>query len=137
MHHEEIIWDLMILQYHDMLNFLDTQNPLPFVLLLNKSDVFLYILYSHFLEHNIDLNKYFDILHCIAFQPFVLEKHHSHNHQKIPSIIWCYIFFINIVPWCTKWRNIDLWMVKDRKALWPVQIDPSCKILSKGPTTHW
>ena len=34
------------------------------------------------------------------------------------------------------WRNIYLWRIKDRTDLWPVQIEPSYKISSKGPTTH-
>ena len=53
------------------------------------SDVFLYFLFSNFLEHNIDLNKYFDNFHCKSFQKFVLVKYHFHNHP--------YIYFRNLM----------------------------------------
>ena len=44
LHHEDTIWSVRNLQHHDMVNLLDINNLLPFVLLLDMSNIFLYLL---------------------------------------------------------------------------------------------
>ena len=52
------------------------------------------------------------------------------------SVISIYIFVIKFCTMMYKVRKYWLCRIKERTALGPFQIDPSCKFLSKASTTH-
>ena len=86
-----------------------------------------YIISGNNITSIANVSWYFQ-LNCFEF---FLVWQHSHHHQHI------YFCHLNIHICHTNWLNIDLCRIKENTDLCIVQIEPSCKTLSKSLTTHF
>ena len=112
------------------------KNLLPFVFLLNTSDVLLY-LYIVTFKNIISISICCLVFCIVTFSNVLFWKNTTLIIINIfLSVIRFYIFVIKSCTMMYKMNNIYLFRIKDKTALGLVQIEPSCKILSKAPTTH-